>query len=217
MTRPPRDPPNPYAAPAAAIKLGSATFRGDPEAEALRAAYRDAERSARAVATLCQAVGASFALLAALAAGTMIRNLVVSVVPLIRLDEPVFLAVFAAAGAFCGALGHGFGRFRPWARRLAIAAGLLFWLILVALIRSGVRPLALVAPICLWLVLAIPIFPFLASGKSRVLFSPEYRAAVARTSPAPERRAYLTRAIFLACGLSGLTSAALLIARAFIA
>jgi hypothetical protein len=155
---------NPYASPTTDVTLASRAPEGSTAAERLRRKYLKHEATVRSIGTL-QYFGAGVLVFAALA-------IVLEEVParqtLFGVSMAVFCIAFAVGICF---LARGLRRLEPWARITAIV--LLALNFPAAIYSQHFNPVALgfVAVILYWLL----------NEKGRMVFSAEYRQAVAAT------------------------------------
>ncbi|WP_435018703.1 hypothetical protein TA3x_000688 [Tundrisphaera sp. TA3] len=203
MSFAPPDEINPFEAPRAGIKPGSAGPVVDADAEAARRKYLGHEASIAAIGLLCYLV-----------AFAMGRAVLATVLLLIELSDRLkdngerlafFLVIgfiWLALAAFFAAVGNGLGRFKTWARWAAVALAAcwmlgLLWAgayLFLSMQETATSALFIVAG----LLLVTFILRLLLCFGSGVVFSPPYRDIIGRT---PHLRPRIRPVVKIALGL----------------
>ena len=203
-SRPPSDPINPYAAPAADLAdLEPVGIEGLAEAESIRRKYLNHEASIRSLGTL-HYLAAFFGILGAfgLFVTLVMRN------PMNRDGVPILwgaLAFYVVLSALHLALGHGLRALKTWARWTEVVlvsislVFVMFGVIGVVVLAVTGNPAALPGVIVYALggLFSAYVLYLFVSAKGAMVFSPEYRAIIEKTPHVKYRTSLLVKIVLL--------------------
>jgi len=210
MTSPVPEDLNPFEAPLAEIGDRALDLGADGDAELIRRHHLGRETSVKSIGLLCYLVAAITGLFSGVMALVGVGQLVSGQAPdqpTARFQSLLLLALFAFYGAISGvclALGFGLRRLQVWARWTAMVLSMLvlLYLLLTASVVLGFLPVPNPGGIAAFLLFFAAIlgyvFYLLVTPQAGVVFSPEYRAVIAKT---PEIRARTGRLVKIAVGL----------------
>lgn len=191
---------NPYQAPQADLLDAPVPYdelgEGN-DAEVLRRRYLKHEASVKSIGLL-HYFGACIWTLAVVGAAVLIVRATEDVE--LRLRYVGAAALYGSLAALNFALGRGVRRLQTWARwtDVVLTAALMALVLLGTIMTAVTASPAAAAPNVVWLLFNAYILSLLLSAKGRMVFSPEYRAAVELT---PHIRYKTSPIVKIACAV----------------